>query len=127
MAKSTKPKKVLIVEDDKAILDILAYKISDVGFAVIQTQDGVEGLRLALAEHPDLVILDLLVPGAPGLDIIDSLRKDPWGKHVPVFILTNLSAYGTIYKTLELRAEAYFIKSDSTLESIAGEVKKRLS
>jgi len=127
MTANTTPKKVLIVEDDKAILDILDYKISDSGFEVVKAQDGTTGLSLALKTHPDLIILDLLLPETPGLGILDSLRSDEWGKHVPVFVLTNISAYGTIYKSLELKAEAYFIKSDSSLEEIADEVKKKLS
>lgn len=118
--------KVLIVEDDTALLNILTYKIADSGFDVMQASDGAEGLNLAFKKHPDLIILDLLLPKTPGLEFLDRLRSDEWGKRVPVFVLTNISAYGTIYKSLELQTDAYFIKSDSSLEEIASEVKSRL-
>jgi DNA-binding response OmpR family regulator len=123
---AAKTKKVLIVEDDKAILDILAYKISEEGFQVLEALNGEVGLDLALKEHPDLVLLDLLLPKLSGLNMLDSLRKDKWGKNVPVFVLTNLTENSTIYKSVALKVTAYFIKSDSTLEHIAAEVKAKL-
>ncbi len=119
-------KTVLVVEDDKAILDILVYKIEEQGYKVLEAIDGENGLDIALNQHPNLILLDLLLPEMSGLDMLGKLRKDKWGKHVPVFVLTNLRENEMIYKSVALKAEAYFIKSDSSLARIATEVKNKL-
>ncbi|HSX44451.1 MAG TPA: response regulator [Candidatus Saccharimonadales bacterium] len=121
------PKKVLIIEDDASMLNILAYKISAEGIKVLQAQDGEAGLALALKEVPDLILLDLLLPKLSGLDLLEKLHKDDRGKQIPVFVLTNLSATSTIYKSVALNTDAYFIKSNSSLDHIATEVKNKLS
>lgn len=118
--------KVLIVEDDASMRNILSEKISGEGFKVSQAGDGQQGLELALAEHPDLILLDLLLPKLSGLDLLEGLRKDEEGRKIPVFVLTNLSENSIIYKSLALDAFAYFIKSNSTLDHIAGEIKHKL-
>lgn len=119
-------KVVLVIEDDTSLLNVLAYKISDEGFQVLKAQDGKSGLDMALREHPDLILLDLLLPKLSGLTLLDDLRKDEKGKKIPVFILTNLTENDTIYKSVALNSAAYFIKSNSSLEHIADEVKNRL-
>ena len=124
---NTTPKKVLIIEDDTSMLHILAFKISQEGFKVLEAQDGKSGLDLAISEQPDLILLDLLLPKLDGLNLLEALRKNEKSKQVPVFILTNLSENDTIYKSVALKADAYFIKSDSSLEHIAAEVKNKLS
>ncbi|HSX53577.1 MAG TPA: response regulator [Patescibacteria group bacterium] len=120
-------KKVLIVEDDASLLDILATKVSAEGFEVLKAHDGEEGLAVALREYPDLILLDLLLPKLSGLDMLTELRKDEKGKQIPVFVLTNLSENSNIYKSIALDSSAYFIKSNSSLELIATEVKNKLS
>lgn len=120
-------KQVLIVEDDTSMLHILSYKITAEGFKVLEAKDGDEGLSIALREYPDLILLDLLLPKRSGLDMLEKLREDEKGKKIPVFILTNLSANNTIYKSVALNTDAYFIKSNSSLEHIASEVKNKLT
>jgi DNA-binding response OmpR family regulator len=126
-----RPKKiakvVLVIEDDTSLLNVLAYKISETGFEVLKARDGQEGLALALREQPDLILLDLLLPKLSGLNLLDNLRKDEKGKKIPVFILTNLTENDTIYKSITLNTAAYFIKSNSSLEHIATEVKNKLA
>jgi two-component system alkaline phosphatase synthesis response regulator PhoP len=120
-------KVVLVIEDDTSMLNVLSYKISDAGFQVLRARDGQEGLEMALREHPDLILLDLLLPKLSGLNLLDDLRKDKKGKKIPVFILTNLTENDTIYKSVALNTAAYFIKSNSSLEHIATEVKNKLA
>lgn len=120
-------KRVLIIEDDPSLLDILAFKISSEGFEVLKAHDGQEGLDIALRELPDLILLDLLLPKRPGLNMLEDLRKDEKSKQIPVIVLTNLSENSTIYKSIALNSSAYFIKSNSSLEVIANEVKNKLS
>lgn len=120
-------KKVLVIEDDASLLDILTIKISSDGFQVLKAQDGKAGLDLALKELPDLIVLDLILPKLTGLALLEMLRKDPRGKSIPVFVLTNLSETSTIYQSVALHTDAYIIKSNSSLDHIAGEIKAKLS
>lgn len=120
-------KVVLVIEDDTSMLNILAYKIETEGFQVLTAQDGQTGLEIALRTGPDLILLDLLLPKLSGLNLLDKLRKDKKGQHIPVFILTNLSENEAIYKSVALNSAAYFIKSNSSLEHIAAEVKNKLA
>lgn len=120
-------KKVLIVEDDTAMLGILSFKIAAEGFEVIKAQDGQQGLQFAISEQPDLILLDLLLPKLSGLELLEALRKVEHDKHIPVIILSNLSENSAIYKSVALNSSAYFIKSNSSLEHIATEVKNKLA
>jgi two-component system alkaline phosphatase synthesis response regulator PhoP len=120
-------KVVLVIEDDTSLLNVLAYKISEEGFQVLKAENGQAGLEMALREHPDLILLDLLLPKLSGLNLLDNLRKDKKGKKIPVFILSNLTENDTIYKSITLNTAAYFIKSNSSLEHIATEVKNKLA
>src|SRR3990167_10306088 len=85
-------KKVLIVEDEaplrNAVTDILTFE----GFTVFQGKNGQEGLDIALKEHPDLILLDLMMPVMDGLTMLGKLRQDPdWGKDASVILLTNIN------------------------------------
>ena len=120
-------KVILVIEDETSMLNILAHKLEEQGFEVLKAEDGEKGLELAKSGHPDLVLLDLLLPKLGGLDMLDKLRESETGKTVPVFIISNLSSNDAIYKSVSLKADAYFIKSDSSLEHITEEVKKKLA
>jgi DNA-binding response OmpR family regulator len=84
-------KKVLVVEDEKslrcAMVDILNLK----NYTAIEACDGQLAVELALSEHPDLILLDLIIPKIDGMAALKIIREDVWGKDVPVIILTNLS------------------------------------
>ena len=119
-------KTVLVVEDDENLLSILASSIADAGYKVLKAQDGEQGLALALQHDPDLILLDLLLPKMPGLDLLDDLRADPRGKRIPVIILSNLTESDAVYRSVALKTAAYFLKSDTPLEQIVAEVKNKL-
>lgn len=120
-------KKVLIVEDDPAMLAILAERIAQEGFVVLQAQNGQQGLSIALREVPDLILLDLLMPKVSGTDMLSQLRKDSRGARVPVIILSNLNENDAASKTAQLKATSYIVKSNTSLAAMVGEVKKMLS
>lgn len=109
------------------MLNVLAEKISEDGFRVLKAENGVDGLAIALKEHPDLILLDLLLPEMSGLNMLEKLRADKWGRLVPVFVLTNLSENRIIYESVALQTAGYFIKSYWTLEDIANEIKNKLA
>jgi len=90
MAKTNKIK-ILIIEDEKSLLSVLADKFRREGFFVYEACDGRENLESALSNIPHLIILDLVMPGMDGLTMLKKLREDKRGSGVPVLILSNLS------------------------------------
>ncbi len=123
------PKKtVLIVEDEKslreAVVDILEMK----GFLSIEARNGSEGVTLALSKKPDLILLDLIMPSMDGMTAFAKIRKDAWGKKVPIIILTNLSATNEQLAS-DTAAEdhtQYLIKSDWKLHDIVKKIEEIL-
>src|SRR5690348_16588181 len=111
---------VLITEDEPSMLNILADKFFQNGFIALTANDGQEGLRVALEKHPDVVLLDLLMPKIDGMAMMTKLRQDSWGKTVPVIILTNVSpdSDDIIKVIVDSQPAYYLVKSDVKLEEI---------
>lgn len=121
--------KILIVEDEKVMLDSLAEKFTKEGFETIKAADGEEGLKKALEFHPDLILLDIMMPKMDGLTMLKKIREDSWGENVKVVILTNAEDNKRIAEGVEYGLTdkfSYLIKTDNTLDSIVEEVKKIL-
>lgn len=111
-------KKILIVEDETQLLNVLNDALSQEGFSVIKASDGKKGLELALAEHPYLILLDTNLPIMNGIAMLRELRKDPIGKDIEVVMLTNYSEYKLLADALALGAHDYLVKSDWKLEDV---------
>lgn len=116
--------KILIVDDDRDLREALQTGFSNAGFATITAGDGASGLKTALAEKPDLILLDITMPIMNGHEMLHELRKDTWGKDVPVILLTNSDDPANITRGFGLKGDAYFIKSNLSLESIIKKVKQ---
>src|SRR5258706_5732294 len=80
--------KILVVDDDKDIIDIIRYAVAQAGHEVIEANNGKEGLECAATEHPNLIILDIMMPEMDGLTTNTHLANDPDTKDIPVIILT---------------------------------------
>jgi two-component system copper resistance phosphate regulon response regulator CusR len=109
--------KILIVEDETKTGDYLKQGLSEAGFIVNVSRDGLDGLQLALAETYDLLILDVMLPGIDGWQLLQTLRKA--GKDMPVIFLTARDEIGDRVKGLELGADDYLIKPFSFAELLA--------
>lgn len=122
-------KVILITEDEPSMLRILTDKLTESGFETLQAKNGEEGLALALQHHPDLILLDILMPKLDGMTVLSKLREDEWGKKVPVIILTNVSADtdATLQGIIKTQPAYYFVKSNTRLEDIVEKVKEILS
>ena len=120
-------KKILFIEDEPALQKTFGDILSVEGFQVISAIDGEIGLRLAESEKPDLIILDLILPKLPGLEVLKGLKENRETQHIPVIILTNLGDLENIEKALGLGATTYMVKSDHTLDDIIEKVKKAIS
>ena len=125
-APMTDTKTVLIVEDEPAVALALTDALSKEGFTIQTAKDGAEGLSQALAGHPDIVITDLKMPNMTGLEMVEKLRADEWGKSAKVLILSNLSDLDTLQNAMEKGAFHYMVKGDSNMSDIVAAVKKQL-
>ena len=110
-------KKVLIVEDEKNIVDILRFNLQRSGYDTVEAYDGEDGLNKALAENPDLILLDVMLPKMIGFDVCKTLRQK--GNNVPVIILTAREEEADKVLGLEIGADDYITKPFSMRELIA--------
>ena len=81
---------ILVVEDEKDILDLVSFNLRQAGFRVIQAREGLEGLRLAQTHGPGLIVLDLMLPGLDGKEICRRLRQGENTRNIPVVMLTGV-------------------------------------
>jgi phosphate regulon transcriptional regulator PhoB len=112
-------KKVLIVDDEKDIVDLIAYNLEKEGFATLRAHDGEAALGLVKANKPDLIILDLMLPGVRGLDVCRFIRKNPDTETLPIIMLTARSDQTDKILGLEIGADDYITKPFSVRELIA--------
>lgn len=119
-------KKILIIEDEKPLLNLLAEKLNQEGFKVLTTMNGKEGLNLALKNHPDLILLDIIMPVMDGMTMLGKLRKDSWGKNAQVILLTNLTDTEKERKSRRQGVRDYLIKCNLPVNDIVQKVKEKL-
>lgn len=119
--------KILIIDDEKNLRESLYTALTAAGFSVTQAPDGSSGLEAAFKVKPDLILLDISMPIMNGHQTLSELRKDPWGKNVPVILLTNFDDATNITQGIELNSDDYIIKSNTSLSAIVTKVKQRLA
>jgi len=112
-------RKILVVEDEKDIRDLVRYNLEQEGFVVLETDNGDAVLDLVRREAPGLVILDLMLPGTPGLDICRALHLDPTTADLPIVVLTAKAAEMDRIVGLEMGADDYVTKPFSPRELTA--------
>ena len=115
--------KILIVEDDKYYRRAYKDGLEDAGFSVTLANDGKDGLEKAKSEHPDLILLDLIMPIEGGFDVLAEVKTDDALKDIPIVILSNLGQDSDVEKTKALGAVDYLIKSDVTMKEVLTKVK----
>ena len=122
-------KKILIVEDEDSLQQALNDALTRKGYKCVSAHDGEEGLRSALKQKPDLIMLDLVLPKMDGFEMLKKLRGDPWGRNARVLILTNLSADSSdrVRAAVETYPEYYLVKSDWSIEDITKKTEEILS
>lgn len=118
-------KKILIIDDDKIFTKILRDTFEGVGhgnYEVSVAFDGEEGLKQALENKPDLIMLDLVMPKLGGVDFLRKLRADERGRDIPVLVETQLSDLESMSEGLELGVRGYIVKADYSIEDILKQV-----
>jgi CheY-like chemotaxis protein len=120
-------KKLLIIEDELSYIKLLHDEFAE-NYEVLEANNGKKGLALAKSSHPDLIILDINMPGMDGLTMLRELREDAYGKTVKVIILTNIEPDNKILQTaLEDKPSYYLIKSNTQLADLNKKVAELLA
>ncbi len=112
-------KRILVIEDEKDILEVVRYNLAREGYKVRCARNGLDGLRVAQTEFPDLIVLDLMLPEMDGLDICRSLKADRKTEDIPIIMLTAKTEETDIVLGLELGADDYITKPFSPKVLIA--------
>ncbi len=124
-------KTILIVDDEKPLRDVLSKHLRKEGFMTEEAKDGAEGLKKALETHPDLILLDVMMPKLDGLGVLKELKKDKWGQYVSVIMLTNIgdpikAAEVTEIADTNMGISDYLVKSDWKMDEVVQKVKQKL-
>jgi two-component system phosphate regulon response regulator PhoB len=118
--------KVLLVEDDFSLRDIYSARFQAEGYTLVTASDGEEALATAMREHPDLIVLDVMMPKISGFDVLDILRSTPETKNTKVIMMTALSQETDRERGEALGVNKYLVKSQVTLEDVVATVKQVL-
>lgn len=116
-------KKVLIADDDDNLRAILSDKLKISGFDVQDVNNGESCLNTALEWHPDVILLDVMMPKMTGWETLDRLREDTWGKNARIIMLTSLEDVSMIARAMEKGTFAYLIKTNISLDKIIEQVR----
>lgn len=116
-------KTILVVEAETLERRILCDKLKSAGFAILEASDSETGFQIAVIQHPDLILLDIMLPKADGMKMAKLLRADDWGKYVPIIMLTEVSDMEKVQQAMELNIFEFFVKSDVRAEYIVENVK----
>jgi len=122
-AEST-PRRVLLAEDDRFLRKAAEASLRRHGFTVLTASDGEEALRVARAEVPDLILLDLIMPKMQGFEVLRALKDNPKTSPIPVIVLSNLGQDSDVKGATEAGALDYFIKSNLALEDLVKRVQR---
>lgn len=104
--------KVLIIEDEDVLRNVLAKKLEKEGYDVIVAADGEKGMENVRSEHPDIVLLDIMLPKKNGYQILEEMHDDEELKKIPVLVISNSGQPVEVKKLLELGACDYLVKAD---------------
>lgn len=119
--------KIMLVEDDNSLREIYEARLSAEGYTVVSAKDGEEALAMALKEHPDLIIADVMMPKVSGFDMLDILRSTPETKNTKIIMMTALSQAEDKARAEKLGADRYLVKSQVTLEDVTREAREILN
>ena len=114
--------RILLAEDDRFLRKAAEARLRQHGFTVFTAVDGEEALRLARAEKPDLLLLDLIMPKVQGFEVLKALKQDPATAAIPVIVLSNLGQERDVQQAMELGALAYFVKAHLSLQDLVTKV-----
>ena len=116
-------KKILIIEDEEIMLDLLRRKMTSEGYEVIVARDGEEGLRLIKEGQPDLILLDLIMPKKDGFSVMTEVQKDEALNKIPIIIVSNSGQPVELSRAKELGARDWLVKTEFDPRELVEKVK----
>jgi two-component system phosphate regulon response regulator PhoB len=117
--KAPSRERILVVEDEEDILELIRYNLAREGYRVSSATSGEDGLRAAMRDKPDLVVLDIMLPGIDGIEVCRRLKADPQTRYIPVVMVTAKGDEADVVTGLELGADDYLTKPFSPKVLIA--------
>lgn len=121
-----KGKKVLWVEDDRFLSDLISRKLASQSGEFLYAENGDTALRIMEATIPDVIVLDLMLIGMSGFELLEKIKENPKTKDVPVLILSNLSQKSDIERCQKLGIQGFFVKAVVTIEEVLDVIKATL-
>jgi len=123
---STAQKRILLVEDDDALANVYLIRLQAEGFDVRRVSNGEDALATALKYHPDLVLLDVMMPRVSGFDVLDILRNTPETSNLKVMMLTALSQESDMERAKALGVNEYLVKSQVVIADVVDHIRHQL-
>ena len=120
------PKRILLVEDDDALSSVYVTRLQTEGFDVRRCANGEDALAAAKAYHPDLVVLDVMMPKVNGFDVLDILRNTPETANLKIIMLTALSQESDKERATSLGADDYLVKSQVVIADVVDRIRHQL-
>ncbi len=120
-------KKILLVEDDPFLSSLLRNRIQREGFEVGLVKNGEEALGAMKETIPDLVLLDLILPGKSGFEVLEDIKADPQAPRVPVIIISNLGQDTDVARGKALGASDYLVKANISIDALVSRAKEFLA
>lgn len=121
-----KGKKIMWVEDDKFLSDLISRKLASHGCILVHAGSGEEAVELVEKEMPDILLLDVLLPGISGFDVLEKVKGNPKTKDISVLMLSNMGQRSDFEKSERLGAKKFLVKATVTLDEIVREIKAAL-
>ncbi len=115
--------KILIVEDDKFLRELISRKLVKEGYDIAEAIDGEEGIKKSEEFMPELILLDLILPGIDGFGTLEKVKENPKTMNIPVVILSNLGQKDEVERGLKLGAIDFLIKAHFTPEEIVEKIR----
>ncbi len=116
-------KKILLIEDDKFLRELMTKKLFNMGYDVVSAINGESGLSMIKESSPDLILLDLILPGMNGFEVLEKAKKDSEIASIPIIILSNLGQKEDIEKGISLGAIDFLVKAHFTPQEITNKLK----
>lgn len=126
MSSMSQPKRILLVEDDDALANVYNTRLQAEGFDTRRVNNGEEALAAALNYHPDLVLLDVMMPKVSGFDVLDILRHTPETANLKVIMLTALSQDSDKARAESLGVDDYLVKSQVVIADVIDKIRQHL-
>ena len=123
---TTMAKKILLVEDEKIMINLLEKKLIQEGYDVRVAVNGEEGLKAMREEKPDIVLLDIIMPKMGGFEVMEEMGKDPILKEIPIVIISNSGQPVELDKAKELGAKDWLIKTEFDPQEVVEKVEKQI-